>query len=149
MNKGGLSNLEGNLQHVGIKGMRWGVRNQQTKPTNNSIPNKTKYDEWDKAWDKHDYGRKGQQRIEKRIESGQSKSVARGKEYVRSRITMLGTTAIMLDIMSGGEIHRAAGRDFVRMYKKSKVAKAAVKTVVKIAQDKKFDPIDVAFKVLD
>ena len=94
------------------------------------------------------YGKRGQARIEKHIDKGNSRSVAYGREMAR-QLTMgtVGTYAIA-DLMMGGAMSKQAfmksGKKFADSYAKRK----ARKSITKIARNPYFDPIDVAYKVI-
>lgn len=69
------------LYHFGIKGMRWGVRK------------KKEYSNSDYKRDKYYYGKRGADRIRKRIAGGSRKSTARLKEYGISSAKKIGLMA--------------------------------------------------------
>lgn len=148
------------LVHTGVLGMKWGRRSARgsstsgsTRPaksrTNSAKAKKSTYDDFDAASDKYNYGKKGQARIEASVKAGKSKTAARGKELVKLQLMALATTTATIDIMSGGKLHREAGKAIATSYMKSKIARNAGKAVVKIAQKKKFNPIDVAYTILN
>lgn len=60
------------LEHVGVKGMKWGVRKKNPNYTNNQIKR-----------DRQIYGKRGSNRINKALNKGDSISVARGDEKTR------------------------------------------------------------------
>ena len=102
------------------------------------------YSKTDRLFDQHTYGTHGVQRISKRMDKGQSyKKAARiqtGQDFVKR----MAVTAITIDVLSGGALHKAGMRSVSKFMK----SEAARKSIVKIAQNSKFDPIDVAYKIL-
>lgn len=133
------------LMHYGVLGMKWGhhkVRDASNK----------KKTEWNKNYSKSDrnidtmiFGKSGVKRINKRMNKGQSylkaESIEAGQYMVKSSLLTIGT----MDVLTGGQLHRAVGKVVVDKYMKSKAAKS----VIKIAQNHKFDPIDVPFKIVN
>ena len=113
-----------------------------------SYDRKRRYTNIDRQVDKGTYGKRGQARIENRIDKGNSRSVAYGREMAR-QLTMgtVGTYAIA-DLMMGGAMSKRAfmnaGKKFADSYAKRK----ARKSITKIAMNPYFDPIDVAYKVI-
>ena len=144
------------LEHHGIKGMKWGVRRYQNADGTLTAAGKKRYDEPNSKYSKEDreldkfvWGKSGVKRINRRMNKGQSYTKATWMEAGRQTVTGLlltsASTVTMADIMSGGQLHKALGKKCVDSYLKSKAAKS----VIKIAQNPKFDPIDVAFKIIE
>lgn len=107
-----------------------------------------RYNSMDRVTDKVAYGKRGQARIEKRIDKGDSRAVAYGKEIMRTALTSASVGLVTMDALTGGAIHRAAvqsGKTAVKKFMETEVSR---RSVIKIAQNAKFDPIDVAYKVL-
>lgn len=71
------------LYHYGIKGMRWGVRRYQKEDGTLTSAGKQRYSVHDKARDSRLYGKRGMQRIEKRMSKGATKKSARRRELAR------------------------------------------------------------------
>lgn len=140
------------LYHHGILGMKWGRRSGSTKVTSGK---KSHYNSTDRARDILVYGKKSQKRIEDKVNSGHSKTVARGQEMAKTILKGWVASAVVMDIGSGGAIHRAAG-EFIKQetvkagnkFVASYMAKKAAKSIVKIAQNPKFNPIDVAYTIV-
>ena len=139
------------LLHYGIKGMKWGIRRYQNSDGSlTSVGRKRNqnwnrnYKEFDRSSDKAIYGSGGVKRINKRMNKGQSYGMAWTIELGRTTVinTLVGIGT--MDVMTGGYLHRAVGKKFVDSYLKSKAAKS----VLKIAQDHYYDPIDTMFKVI-
>lgn len=140
------------LSHHGVKGMKWGVRkeafNKNAKRAANSNADKNynkAYKKIDRITDEYVYGKRGVDRINKRMNKGQSylkaSTIEMGRSFVKSALVSFGTA----DIATGGMVHRAVGKKIVDSYMKSKAAKS----VVKISQNHYFDPIDVPFKTVN
>lgn len=139
------------LMHHGVKGMKWGVRRYQNSDGSLTYAGRKRNPNWNRSYkeidrssDKAIYGNGGVKRINKRMNKGQSYGKAWAMELGRTTVinTLVGIGT--MDVMTGGYLHRAAGKKFVDSYLKSKAAKA----VIKIAQDHYYDPIDTTFKVI-
>lgn len=102
-------NRPNELRHYGVLGMHWGTKRGTSKYVKKENIKKSEED-----WDEMRYGKRGQQRIKKRIESGQSAKIARGKEFATQFALGLGVTAVLKDLQSGGELHRSVGKAFVK-----------------------------------
>ena len=83
------------------------------------------------------------------MNKGQSYKKAFVKELSRSAVIGLLESFAIGDYMTGGAMHRAVGKKFFDSYMKSKAAKAAAKSIVKIGQNHYFDPIDVTYKIIN
>lgn len=130
--------MESELYHYGVLDMKWGHR----KAKNTSNKNSRKKTEWNKDYpkfnryvDKHVWGKSGVKRINKRMNKGQSYSKAYAIEFGES---MVKNTLLTI----GGNV---VAKVVVDKYIKSKTEKA----INKIAQNHKFDPIDVPFKIIN
>jgi len=145
------------LSHTGVMGMKWGRRKASGGSTSGSTrkagsATKVKtvgYDKSKTARDVRNYGAKGQRRIEAAANAGKSKAITRGKELIKIQLKALGVMAVTTDVMTGGELHREAGKAIAKAYFKSKIARNTAKAVVKIAQKKKFNPIDTVYTILN
>lgn len=127
--------------------------NKNAEKRDNQILNKqakkgelnSQYSKQDRLLDQQMYGTRSVRNISKRMDKGQSHkratNVESGKQFLQGTVI----TALTLDALSGGELHKAA----INAGKKFVASEAARKAVVKIAQNPKFDPIDVAYKILD
>ena len=134
------------LTHHGIMGMKWGVRRYQNKDGTLTSAGKSRksrtYTDRDRKRDKFNYGKRTQKRIEKKVvEEGKSKTVARGQEYAK-RVLL---TLTVYDITSGGRMRKSIGKKFANSYAKGKARRATTK----ITQNPYFNPIDVAYKILN
>ena len=77
------------LFHYGTKGMKWGVRKKRAAPELAEGLTKRKYDN-----DKRVHGRRGANRINKRMKSGMSRDDAYKKEERRNEVQLaIGTSA--------------------------------------------------------
>ena len=112
-----------------------------------------RYTKADRDFDEYMYGKKGQQRIEQRTKNGCSKRIARGKEQVRKSTINTAIDLTLLDIQTGGAVHRTAGKVFNatagKAFSKAWEQRNARKSIIKIPQNKFFDPIDVKYKIVD
>ena len=72
------------LYHFGIKGMKWGVRRAERKARRAELnkPN-AKYDKWQRSADRSTYGKRGERRINRRMNKGQSHFSAQVNESVQ------------------------------------------------------------------
>ena len=147
-------NSQSELYHHGVLGMKWGRRSGST--TKVTSGKKSHYNSTDREMDISAYGKKAQKRIEDKVNSGHSKTVARGQEIAKNILKGWVASAVVMDIGSGGAIHKAAGafikQETVKAGNKfvtSYMAKKAAKSIVKIAQNPKFNPIDAAYTIVD
>ncbi|NSK80137.1 hypothetical protein HQK08_09465 [Blautia massiliensis] len=99
--------------------------------------------------DQYVYGKSGVKRIEKRMSKGSSYTKAQLMEYGRIAVKNVVMTGIMDQMLLGGYIRKTtihlAGKKFVDSYMKTK----ATQSIAKIAQNHKFDPIDVTYKIVN
>lgn len=132
-----MNNNDNYLIHFGVKGMHWGVRRKQKKAEQRAERNKwRKTDDW--KYDSKMYGKRGADRIQKRMKKGKSHTRAQVKEFVGQTAATLAIT----DVLSGGVMHKSIGRVITNKYSQYKVDKL----IPKITQNSKFNPIDVPFK---
>ena len=99
--------------------------------------------------DQYVYGKSGVKRIKKRMNKGASYTKAQLMEYGRTAVMSMVATGVMDQMLLGGYIRKTtihlAGKKFVDSYMKTK----AKQSVIKISQNHKFDPIDVAYKIIN
>lgn len=128
---------------------------ERAKNNFKQVDKETKYDRkrsyhgGDKAIDEATYGKKGQQRIEDRINKGTSRAAARRKEFTRQFSQGVLASVAIADLTTGAHGTKAvlsAGAKAVNSFMQSEAAK---RSVVKIAQNPKFDPIDVMYKIVN
>lgn len=139
------------LMHYGVPGMKWGRR--KTNKISSSKKKKKKkpkrYSKEKQKMDQYVYGKSGVKRIEKRMSKGSSYTKAQLMEYGRIAVKNVVMTGIMDQMLLGGYIRKTtihlAGKKFVDSYMKSK----ATQSLAKIAQNHKFDPIDVVYKIVN
>ena len=69
------------LYHFGVKGMKWGVRRAERKARRAELnkPN-AHYDKWQRSADRSTYGTRGERRINRRMNKGQSHFRAQATE---------------------------------------------------------------------
>lgn len=159
---------QNNLYHTGVLGMKWGhhktnnssalknlgkAMSSANEWSNRRILSKQEkkgpinknYSKEDRLADQQIHGTRGVRQISKRMDKGQSHTKASLTQTGKEMVQTTALTALTLDVLSGGRFHKA-GMSAVSKIMKSEMAR---KSVVKIAQNPKFDPIDVAFKILD
>ena len=99
--------------------------------------------------DQYVYGKSGVKRIKKRMDKGSSYTKAQLMEYGRIAVKNIVKTGIMDQMLLGGYLRKTTihlvGKKFVNSYMKTKAARS----VVKIAQNHKFDPIDTTYRMGD
>jgi hypothetical protein len=103
------------------------------------------YKKEDRLADQNIYGTNGVRKISKRMDRGQSHTRAAITEGGRQVTIGTALSMITVNAMSGGAFFKTG----VSAVKKIMSSEIARKSVTKIAQNKKFNPIDVAFEVLD
>ena len=105
---------------------------------------KRRYSTSDKIADINMYGKKAQARIQKHIDKGNSRTVAYGREYARAALTSALAGFTVSEIQCGGAKTKrviSVGKKVVEGYTKRK-------KVIGIGKNSKFDPIDVAYKII-
>lgn len=158
------------LYHHGIPGMKWGHRKtevhisklekKQVKVKKKNMGRadgdcrlkKARYSPRDKLIDQQLYGKSGAKRIERRVQKGYTKRVARGKESVRQYMIRIGSTFVVADFYSNGAMHKKmiingkkVAKKLFDLYNDEKTRK----TVVRISQNHNYDPIDVTWRFVD
>ena len=163
------------LYHYGIKGMKWGVRRavdqfkKSMKDTSSVIKKSneirkqkndryrlstqdqyadgkinTNYDKTQRLKDDKLLGSRGVRNVSKMMDHGMSHKAARRIEIGKQVAFGAALSLAALDVASDGDLHRAG----IAAVKKHMAGKEARKKIIKIAQNKYFDPIDVAYKIL-
>lgn len=134
------------LEHYGVLGMKWGHRKTKYK---NSTKKRQTYHREDRYLDKQVHGARGVMRIEKRMKKGASHRKAVAIEYGRDAVKTFIAANVFDQIMFNGALRKhatvQAGKKIVDAYMKSKESKS----IIKIAQNSKFNPIDVAYEIFD
>ena len=102
------------------------------------------YSKTDRMIDQHQLGTNGVRNISKRMDKGYSYKKASAIETGKVFALNSAITLLTLDVLSGGALHKA-GMNSASKFMKNEAAR---KSIVKIAQNSKFDPIDVAYKIL-
>lgn len=143
--------MNNELTHYGILGMKWGVRKHSNVNRDSILSGKRKsnwnshYKKIDRQTDKSIYGKGGVKRINKRMNKGQSYKKAWAVELGRSAVVNTLVSIGTMEVLTGGAWRKAVGKKLVDQYMKSKAAKS----VIRIAKNSKFDPIDVAYEIFD
>lgn len=101
------------LYHYGIKGMRWGIRNKRNKATKPS-KKKSIYKKINREADKATFGKRGVKHIEKRMNKGRSHKSAVASEIVRKVASNTVVSAITLDAVTKGKMHKLLAQKAIR-----------------------------------
>ena len=102
------------LYHFGVKGMKWGVRKKRDKPSKAELnkPN-DRYRSSQRAIDRLSYGKKGVERINRRMNKGQSHFRASTTESIqraaKASVASLATTGLMMASTEEGRAIMKAG----------------------------------------
>ena len=105
----------------------------------------SQYGKQNRLIDQKMYGTRGVRNISKRMDKGKTHDQATKAELGKQFLQRAAISAVTIDIVSGGQFHKAA----IDIGKKFVASEVARKSIIKIAQNPKFDPIDVAYKILD
>lgn len=135
------------LEHYGVKGMKWGIRKASLK-VGNAIANRNKpkkqldkrnknYGSTNYSRDMALYGRGGAERINKRLNKGQTLKQARRREFATQVGIGLSAAAIYYaSYMAADYLSSPAARMAIKQAKSSyvnaKAQKAAAKAILKI-----------------
>lgn len=134
------------LMHYGVLGMKWGHRKSHVISSSKKKPKR--YSKEKQRMDQYVYGKSGVKRIKKRMDKGASYTKAQLMEYGRTAVMSMVATGVMDQMLLGGYIRKTtihlAGKKFIDSYMKTK----AKQSIIKISQNHKFDPIDVAYKII-
>lgn len=103
------------LYHFGIKGMKWGIRRAELKKPN---PN---YDKWKRSADRQVYGKRGERRINRRMNKGQS--------HLRAQVTEAGQ-----QVAKGYLTYKAV--QFITSPKGQRIAGMAMSTAVNLLRNR-------------
>lgn len=114
-------------------------RQEKKRPIN------SKYKKADIFGDQLVFGTRGVRNISRRMDKGQLYTKARLKESLKVVAISSAVTLAAMDARNGGKVMKA-GTTAVSNFIKSEQAR---QTVTKIAQNKKYNPIDVAYKILN
>ena len=166
-------NNQSELYHHGILGMKWGHRSgisgtvskvakvgtnlvKAAKMANTAAENRvlskqekkgpinSNYSRNQRLTDQGYYGTKGVRQISKRMDKGKSYNHANAIQAGKSFVKHAAIATVGIDLMSGGALHKAG----MNAVSKFMASEAARRSVIKIAQNSKFNPIDVAYTIV-